>query len=208
MGRVARLGVLGGTFDPPHYGHLILAEVAHDQLDLDRVIWVPAADPPHKEGQPITPARHRLAMLDIALSANSQFVISRVDMDRPGPHYTVDLLDVLRSENPAAQLFFLMGGDSLRDLPSWHEPSRLVEKCTLAVMPRPGYDYNLDELQQQVPGLSEHVVFLEAPQIDLSATDIGKRVQAGRTIRYLVPPGVEDYIEAHGLYRARDARPA
>jgi nicotinate-nucleotide adenylyltransferase len=197
-----RLGVLGGTFDPPHHGHLILAEVARDQLKLERVLWVPAADPPHKQGQTITPADHRLAMLQIALRGNPNFMLSRADVDRPGPHYTVDLMDILASEYPQAAWFFLMGGDSLRDLPTWHQPSRLIEQCVLAVMPRPGVTYDLAELETRFPGIADRVTFLNAPQVDIAASEIVQRVLAGQSIRYLVPLGVEGYIETHRLYHS------
>lgn len=198
-----RLGVLGGTFDPPHHGHLILAEMARDQLELERVLWVPAADPPHKQGRAITPAGHRLAMLQIALDGNPSFTLSRADVDRPGPHYTVDLMDILATEYPQAAWFFLMGGDSLRDLPTWHQPSRLIEQCTLAVLPRPGVTYDLAELESSFPGITTRVTFVDAPQVYIAASDIVQRVLAGQSIRYLVPPGVEDYIAAHRLYHSR-----
>lgn len=198
-----RLGVLGGTFDPPHHGHLILAEMARDQLKLERVLWVPAADPPHKQGQTITPADHRLAMLRIALRGSPDFILSRADVDRPGPHYTVDLMDILADEYPQATWFFLVGGDSLRDLPTWHQPSRLIEQCALGVMPRPGVTYDMTELESLFPGITSRVTFLDAPQVDIAASEVVQRIRAGKSIRYLVPPGVEDYIETHRLYHSR-----
>ena len=196
------LGVLGGTFDPPHIGHLILAELARDQLGLERVLWVPAADPPHKQGQAITPAVQRVEMLEIALRSNPHFVLSRADLDRPGPHYTVDLLDILAGEYPEATFYFLMGGDSLRDLPTWHRPERLIEQCTLAVMPRPYREFDMDVLEASLPGIRSRVVVIESPLVDIAARQIVGRVRAGRTIRYLVPDSVGDYISTHRLYRS------
>lgn len=201
-----RLGVLGGTFDPPHCGHLILAEVARDELALDRVLWVPAADPPHKQAGEISPPGQRVAMLELALRDNPQFVLSRADLDRPGPHYSVDLMDVLAAEYPQAAFYFLMGGDSLRDLLTWHQPACLIEQCVLVVMPRPGANFDLSALEADLPGLSARVTFLDGPGVDIAASQIVERLRAGRTIRYLVPPGVEDYIEAHGLYRSSGER--
>jgi nicotinate-nucleotide adenylyltransferase len=200
-----RVGVLGGTFDPPHYGHLVLAEQARDQLALERVLWVPAADPPLKPDVVITPIEHRLAMLELALAEadNPAFAISSVDVERPGPHYTVDTLSLLADRQPEAQLFFLMGADSLRDLPRWHEPARLVRLARLVVMERPGVTYDLDRLEGVIPGLRESLIFLAAPLLDIAATDIRVRVAGGRTIRYLLPVGVEVYIREHELYQNR-----
>jgi nicotinate-nucleotide adenylyltransferase len=197
-----RLGVLGGTFDPPHHGHLVLAEMARDQLELERVLWVPAADPPHKQQRSLTTPDQRVKMVELALRGNPHFVLSRVDLDRPGPHYTVDLMDTLAAQHPGATFYFLMGSDSLHDLPTWHNPSRLIEQCILAVMTRPRHAFDPAELQAVLPGLSSRSVFIDAPLVDLSASQIVERVRAGRTIRYLVPPSVEHYIETHGLYRS------
>lgn len=199
-----RLGVLGGTFDPPHYGHLMLAEVARDQLALERVLWVPAADPPHKQNQIIESAQHRIAMLELALDSNAAFVLSRADVDRPGPHYTVDLLALLSGEYPGAELYFLMGGDSLRDLASWRDPARIVEQCQLVVMPRPKQVIDMDALDNVIPGLRQRVTFIDSPLVDLSASQIVRRVQQGRSIRYLTPPAIIEYINRHQLYLSEE----
>lgn len=196
-----RLGVLGGTFDPPHCGHLILAEQAREQFSLDCVLWVPAADPPHKQGRPITPVRHRLEMLSLAIADNPAFELSLVDVSRPGPHYTADMLALIQEERQPAHLYFMVGGDSLRDLTTWHEPARIVRQATLVVMARPDAQVNLDELGRRVPGLIQSVEWLEAPLIDISGTDIRERASVGRTIRYLVPRPVELYIHQHTLYQ-------
>lgn len=199
--RPERLGVLGGTFDPPHYGHLALAEAAREQLGLTRVLFVPAGEPPHKPGRPITPAHHRAAMVQAAIADNPAFVLSRVDLDRPGPHYTVDMLALLEQEYPRAVFFFLMGSDSLVEFPTWRDPAGILRKAVLAVMNRPGYPVDWEALERAVPGIRERVVFVDAPMLDISASDLRRRAREGRSLRYLVPPAVEAYIREHGLYR-------
>src|SRR5512135_1764894 len=150
-----RVGVFGGTFDPPHLGHLILASEARAQLHLDRLLWVLTSVPPHKLGQPITPLDDRLVMLRRALKDDPAFEISRVDIDRPGPHYSTDTMRLLREGNPGAALVFLIGEDSLRDLTTWHEPARLVAECDeIGVMGRPGVETNLTGLEAKIPGIS------------------------------------------------------
>lgn len=196
-----RAGVLGGTFDPPHYGHLILAEQARQQLGLDRVLWVPAADPPHKQDLTITSARHRVAMVERAIVDNPAFALSRVDVDREGPQYTVDMLTCLARQMPTAELIFLLGGDSLRDLLTWHEPQRLIDHAILAVMQRPGVDYDLDTIAEQIPGLIEHLTFIEGPWVGIAGSMLRDMVRRECSLRYLVPPAVNAYILEQGLYR-------
>jgi nicotinate-nucleotide adenylyltransferase len=195
-----RLGVLGGTFDPPHYGHLALAETARVQLGLARVLFVPAGDPPHKPNYPLSPAVHRAAMVQAAIADNPAFVLSRVDLDRPGPHYTVDMLALLRGMFAGAEFYFLMGGDSLAEFLTWRDPAGIVRQATLAVMERPGWTADIHALEREIPGIREHLVWLDAPRLDLSATDLRRRVREGLPIRYLVPPAVEAYIREHCLY--------
>ncbi len=197
---MTRLGILGGTFDPPHYGHLILAEMAADGLSLDCVLFVPAADPPHK-GALRASAEHRAALVERAIAGNPRFALSRVDLDRPGPHYTADMLRLLRQEFPAAELVFLIGSDSLRDLPKWSRPGELIRLARLGVMHRPGSAPDLAQLEQGIPGIRERVDWIDAPQIDISATNLARRVSAGLSIRYQTPDAVRAYIEAHNLYR-------
>lgn len=197
-----RLGVLGGTFDPPHYGHLALAETARVQLRLARVLFVPAGDPPHKPGYPLSPAVHRAAMVRAAIADNSAFILSRVDLDRPGPHYTVDMLAILREMFGGAEFYFLMGGDSLAELLTWYDPAGIVRQATLAVMERPGWAADMTALERKIPDIRERVVWLDAPRLDLSATDLRRRVREGLPIRYLVPPAVEVYIREHHLYQS------
>lgn len=196
-----RIGILGGTFDPPHIGHLILAEAAREGIDADRVLFVPAGDPPHKQGETRQTVDHRLAMLECAIAGIQTFAISRVDLDRPGPHYTVDMLRLLADEYPHAELYFIMGGDSLRDLPRWHRPADLIARCRFAVMRRTDADSDPAMHGDLFPGLAGRVTMIDAPLIGLSSTDIVERIRAGRSIRYLVPPAVEAYIHQHGLYR-------
>jgi nicotinate-nucleotide adenylyltransferase len=195
------LGVLGGTFDPPHLGHLILAEMAYESLGLARVLFLPAADPPRKSHNPITDVRHRLAMLKAAIADNPHFAISDVDMTRPGPQYTVDTLAILHRQFPDADLYFLMGGDSLRDFMLWRDPAGIVAQARLAVMRRPGATIDLSELEASLPGIADRVVFVDAPVIGIAATALRERVRLGQSIRYQVPEAVERYIAAHGLYK-------
>ncbi|MGB9775659.1 MAG: nicotinate-nucleotide adenylyltransferase [Anaerolineae bacterium] len=205
VGDPLRLGVLGGTFDPPHYGHLALAETARVQLGLARVLFVPAGDPPHKPGYPLSPAVHRAAMVKAAIADNPAFVLSRVDLDRPGPHYTVDMLALLRGMWGGAEFYFLMGSDSLAEFLTWHDPAGIIRQATLAVMERPGGIPDMAALEREIPGIGERLVWLDAPRLDLSATDLRRRVREGLPIRYLVPPAVEVYIREHHLYKSRDA---
>jgi nicotinate-nucleotide adenylyltransferase len=178
-----------------------MAEQAREQLALERVIWVPAADPPHKRGQVITPVKDRLEMLRLALADNPHFVLSLVDVERPGPHYTADTLALIASSNQEAELFFLIGSDSLRDLPTWHDPVRLIRQAFLAVVQRPDVTYDLTALETVIPGLSNRLVFVDMPIVGIAAADIRQRVSSGRTIRYLLPSSVEAYIFQHKLYR-------
>jgi nicotinate-nucleotide adenylyltransferase len=198
--RISQLGILGGTFDPPHYGHLALAENARAQLGLDRVLFVLAGHPPHKPDRPIAPAGHRLAMVDAAIAGNPAFAVSRVDLDRPGPHYTVDTLTLLQQKHPDAELFFLMGGDSLAQFLSWHDPAGIVRQARLAVMRRPGYELDRERLEQAIPEARERLVWLDAPHLDIASSDLRRRVREGLPLRYLVPPLVETYIRDHHLY--------
>lgn len=199
---MGRIGLFGGTFDPPHLGHLVLASLAADALTLDAVWFVLAASPPHKQHQPLAPVDHRLAMLGLALADNSLFQVSRIDIDRPGPHYTVDMVALAQAEHPDDDFYFLMGGDSLRDLPTWHQADQLLMLCPLVVMRRLGAAVDVAALESALPGIGGRVTFLEGPEVVLSATLIGEWVQAGRSIRYLVPETVRLYIEQHQLYRA------
>jgi nicotinate-nucleotide adenylyltransferase len=199
---ITSLGILGGTFDPPHYGHLALAENARVQLQLDRVLFVPAGQQPLKRDRHITPVHHRTAMVEAAIADNPGFSLSRVDLDRPGPHYTADTLALLQDTYPKAELFFLIGGDSLAQLAAWHDPAGIVQRARLAVMPRPGWEVDLHELEQTVPEICERLVWLDTPSLDISASDLRRRARQGLPLRYLVPPAVEAYVREHRLYGA------
>lgn len=197
-----RIGILGGTFDPPHIGHLILAECAADVMNLEKVLFVPAAEPPHKQNEVKTPVEHRIAMLERALAGNDRFRLSRVDVDRPGPHYSVEMVQIIQVEYPGAETCFVMGGDSLKDLPKWYRPYELIKHVRLAVIRRPGAEIDLQYLESVIPGLSERVTFVDTPLLDISSTIITERRVQHRSIRYFVPDAVLDYIETHQLYGA------
>lgn len=198
-----RIGVFGGTFDPPHVGHLILASEALDQLGLDRLLWVLTPHSPLKQGWKITPVEMRLELLRAALADNPAFEISMVDIERPGPHYTRDTVSILQQQNPAAQLVYLMGGDSLHDLPDWYEPQEFVASCpAFGVMRRPGDAVDLTVLEQQLPGLSAKLQWISAPLLEISARQIRQRVLEGRAFRYYLPPSVYRLIQAKKLYRS------
>jgi nicotinate-nucleotide adenylyltransferase len=205
MGGVGmRVGVLGGTFDPIHIGHLVAAEEVRAQLRLDRVIFVPAGLPPHKLSDDISSVDHRLAMVKLAIASNPYFTISRVDIDRFGPCYTVDTLQLLRDElGSDVELYFIMGSDSLADLPTWYQPQRLIRLCRLAVVERPGYQVDMEELERVLPGITSRVHFINSPPLGISSTDIQRRVREGLPIKYQVPEAVEEYIYKHELYTGR-----
>jgi nicotinate-nucleotide adenylyltransferase len=197
-----RVGVFGGTFDPPHMGHLILAAEALHQLRLDRLLWVLTQDPPHKHGQMIRPWEARFEMVSLAIAGNPAFEISRVDIDRPGPHYAVDSMGILSNQLPQAELFYLIGGDSLRDLPTWHQPRQFLQSCAgLGVMRRPGDLINLDALEGVLPGISARVHFITAPLLEIASSDIRDRITCDRPFRYYLSPPVYQYILETHLYQ-------
>ena len=195
-----RIGIFGGTFDPIHYGHLVAAEEARAILGLERVLIVPAGQPPHKTARPITPAEHRVAMVQLAIASNPHFVLSRVDLDRPGPHYSVDMVARLRRALGPGEVFFIVGMDSLMQLPTWHEPERLIGLCYIVGVNRPGYTYDLAPLERAVPGIASHIRIVEAPQLEISSHELQERVRRGLPIKYQVPEPVEEYILQHKLY--------
>lgn len=197
-----RVGVIGGTFDPIHYGHLAAAEEARVKVELEKVVFVVAGLPPHKLDEEVTPVRHRLAMVELGIQSNPCFEISRVDVDRPGPSYTVDTISILQERfGEETELFFVMGLDSLVELPTWHEPHRLVLLCRLIAVSRPGFNVDQAQLESTVPGLSSRLEIIDMPEMDISSTDLQRRVREGLPIKYQVPEQVERYIEEHRLYR-------
>jgi nicotinate-nucleotide adenylyltransferase len=196
------IGIFGGTFDPPHLGHLILAAEALSQLQLTRVLWVLTPQPPHKPERPITPVPHRLEMLKRTISATSGFELSTIEIDRSGPHYTLDTLDLLQTRSPSARLVLLIGGDSLRDLPTWNRPDELITAVSaIGVMRRPGDEVDLQILERSLPGLSAKVRFVDSPQLEISSSVIRQHVATGGHFRYYLSPGVYDYILHNNLYR-------
>ena len=198
-----RLGIVGGTFDPPQMGHLILAEYTREALDLDHVLFVPVADHPQKKNNVRMPLEHRLAMLELAVADNPAFSISRVDIDRAGPHYSADTVQIIQEQYPEAQLYFVMGGDNLRSLPTWHRARELYTHCRLAVMRRADEDIAPDMHDDIFPGLSDRVEIIDVPLLSiwLSSTHVLDRLQQGKSIRYLVPDAVLEYIEAQKIYQ-------
>jgi nicotinate-nucleotide adenylyltransferase len=195
-------GVFGGTFDPIHVAHLAVAEAARDTFGLRRVLFVPAAQPPHKPDRTISAVEHRLAMVEAAVAGNPAFEVSRIEVDRDGPSYTVDTLAVLRDGDPAARPALIISADSYAELPTWHEPERILELGDLIVAPRDGYaEPDPDLLPRAFPETSAAVAFMDGPRIRLSASEIRQRAAAGRSVRYLVPDAVAAYIGDHGLYQ-------
>lgn len=196
-----RIGVFGGTFDPVHLGHLVVAADLAHALRLDRTVFVPAGRPPHKDMDLVGDDDHRLEMLRLALADNPAFEISTVDLERDGPSYTADLLDIMAEREPEADLVFLMGEDSLRDLPTWHEPERILRRAEIGVAMRPGVEVDLAGLHDVLPATRERITIVPTPLIGISSTDIRRRVAAGEPIRYQVPDPVLAYILRNGLYR-------
>lgn len=194
--RLERVGVFGGTFNPPHIGHLLIAEQAREKAALDRVLFVPAFQPPHKTGRPVTDARHRLHMVRLAIKGNRHFAVSDLEIRQGGISYTVNTLKLLKAEYPSAELFLIMGSDSLLDFPTWKSPGEIGEMADLLVYPR-----NRFEISGR-PGVNVEV--LNAPRIDVSSTEIRLKAMRGETIRYLVPSEVEAYIKRHRLYTGED----
>jgi nicotinate-nucleotide adenylyltransferase len=196
-----KLGLLGGTFDPPHLGHLILAAEAYHQLGLSRLLWVLTPVPPHKPGRPISPLEQRIVLVQAAIDADPAFELSRIDIDRPSPHYALDTVRLLRAQQPSAEVIYLMGGDSLHDLPSWHRPQEFIAACdALGVMRRPGYRVDLSALEIVLPGVAQKVRFVDTPLLDISSSDIRRRISHGEPFRYFLTREVWDVIQTQALY--------
>jgi nicotinate-nucleotide adenylyltransferase len=199
-----RVGIYGGVFNPPHHGHLVAAQEAHWQLGLDVVLWVPVGDAPHRpiENDPGPQARFELVAL--AIGADERFRVSRIELDREGPSYTVDTLTQLREREPEDELFLILGGDQALALPTWREPERVLELATLAVFERGSSTRNAIGITIGRMAGAERVRFLEMPRIDISSTMVRRRAAAGRPIRYLVPDKVANFIGAQNLYGASE----
>lgn len=196
-----RLGIFGGTFDPVHTGHMIVAEILREELQLHRVVFLPAGRPPHKPDQDTAADHHRLAMLELAIRDTAEFEVSRIDLDMPGQSYTAKTLEILREQLPdSIEPMFLMGQDSLRDFPSWHEPGRIARLVQLGVAMRPGVNVNLEDIVTAVPELTGRVHLVDIPLIGISSRELRARIRGRKAFHYQVPGGVADYIETHGLY--------
>lgn len=197
-----KLGLFGGTFDPPHLGHLILAAEAQHQLALDRVLWVLTPEPPHKSGQIISAWQIRMHLLEAAIGSDPSFAISRVEIDRPPPHYSFETVRLVKREYPDVELVYLMGGDELRDLATWKQPADFLAACdAIGVMRRPADAVDLLALERQFPGLTEKIWFLAAPLIEISASEIRRRIVSGQPVRYFLPQPVFDLILEQKLYQ-------
>ena len=196
-----RVGMMGGTFDPIHVGHLAIADEVREALGLERILFVPAGTPPHKRASEVTAVQHRVAMVEAAIADNAAFELSRVEVDRPGPSFTVDTVEQLAA---SFDVTVILSAETFHELPTWHEPERLFAAARVAVVPREGYAApDPAWLARAFPGREDRVRYVEAPHLGVSSTGIRARIAAGRTIRYLVPAAVASYVAAHGLYRTR-----
>ncbi|GHO84654.1 nicotinate-nucleotide adenylyltransferase [Dictyobacter formicarum] len=200
------IGLMGGTFDPIHHAHLIVAEEVRYALNLTEMVFIPAGEPPHKVGRITAPVQDRVAMVELAVASNPHFSVSRVEVDRPGPSYLVDTLRLLKKQwGKDTELFFVIGWDSLEDFPTWYKPTEILEQLTrLVVVHRPGYkedeEYN-QQLEARLPGLLQKMCPVAVPQLDISSTDLRQRIVENRPIKYQTPAEVEAYIQEHQLYR-------
>lgn len=203
-GYLTNVGLMGGTFDPVHLAHLVMAEAALQQHGLDKVIFVPTGLPPHKQGKPITPAEHRYNLVALATATNPRFEVSRIELERGGLSYTVDTVEEMRRRlPPGAGIFFITGTDAILQVESWHRPERLFELCRFIAAQRPGYPRQLahDGLRRLEQRYGQTIFEVDSPVLDISSSDLRRRTADGRSIKYLVPEAVEAYIQKHGLYR-------
>ncbi len=203
-----KLGIMGGTFDPIHNGHLLIANEAGWRLELDKVVFLPTGDPPHKQDQAITPAACRLEMVRLATQDNPLFEVSTIEIDRKGLSYTAQTLKVLQEEyEDRADLYFIIGVDAAADLLSWNEPDQVVTRAKLVVVDRPGFMLPLAKLQAGLPevDLNERVITLHVPLVEIASTEIRHRVAHGNPIRYLLPEEVINYIEREQIYLPKEA---
>jgi nicotinate-nucleotide adenylyltransferase len=197
-----RIGLMGGTFDPVHYGHLLIAEVAREEFALDRVVWLPAGDPPHKKEYQVSGQEHRYAMVLLATASHEQFEVSRWEMERDGPSYSIDTILHFKSIWPEDQLFFITGADAILEILTWRRHQEVIRSCEFIAVTRPGYD--LEQLSVTLPPeYAARISPITAPGVDISSTQIRARVHGGKSIRYLAPEQVEAYIRKHGMYGER-----
>jgi nicotinate-nucleotide adenylyltransferase len=200
-----KIGVLGGTFDPIHLGHLAIADEASRLLALNKVIFMPAGNPYFKDSAVISPAADRVKMVELALAGQASYVISLLEIERPGPSYALDsIMQIKKQFRPGDEIFFIMGWDSMMTLPLWHEPGSLIRLCTVVAAPRPGFPPpDLKTLSKDLPGIEERSIVMERPLIDISATLIRQRIAKGLPVNDLVPPAVAEYIREKGLYKVK-----
>ena len=197
-----RIGIFGGTFDPPHMGHLILADEARYQLGIDLLLWVLTPAPPHKLNQSISPTDQRLTLVKKTIENNPNFILSTIELDRPGPHYVIDTIRLLKEKFPNDEIYYLMGGDSLRNLPKWNEPIDFIWSCDgLGVMRRPGDRIDLEELEEKIPGITTKVTFIDAPLLEISSSQIRERISQGRPFQYYLLPEVYEMILDSQFYQ-------
>jgi nicotinate-nucleotide adenylyltransferase len=192
------IGILGGTFDPPHIGHLVIGDQALNALGLDEVWFTPVGQPTHKRS--VSAASHRVAMTRLAIATHPRFRVCERDVERPGPHYSLTLMHLLRAEHPAHTWTFIIGEDSLADLPDWHQPAALFELTQLAIAKRPGSAPDLTAIRAVVPDIDARIQWIDAPLMDLSSTDLRARMRVGASVRYLIPRAVAEYASANGLF--------
>ncbi len=190
-----KLGIFGGTFNPPHLAHLLAAESVRDHLKLDRILFVPAAIPPHKMKENVVPAKHRLEMVRLSIQGNPFFELSDIELRRKGPSYTIDTIRELKRSRPDDDLHLIMGIDLLTDFDTWKHPEEILKECRLIAMNRPGFDLAVVDKR-----LLAQVELVNVPSVDISSTNIRRRVKSGRSIRYMVPAAVEDYIRTNSIY--------
>lgn len=192
---------MGGTFDPVHYGHLVIAEEARSRFSLERVIWIPAGDPPHKKGYAVTPQEHRYAMVVLATASNPHFQVSRLELERQGPSYTYDTLLSFREELPDTELHFITGADAILEILTWYRHVEVIRMASFIAVTRPGYD--LGRLSSVLPEeYLPQIHTLNVPGVDISSTDVRRRLRSGEPIRYLLPEAVETYVRKYRLYGA------
>ncbi|MCX6055779.1 MAG: nicotinate-nucleotide adenylyltransferase [Chloroflexi bacterium] len=197
-----RVGIFGGTFDPPHVGHLILAEECRTQLVLDLLLWVVTDNPPHKRFTSVSPIEKRVGLVARAIQGNPSFQISRVDIDRPSPHFAIDTVRLVKEEFPGAEIFYLMGGDSLHDLPTWNRPQDFIRLCDgIGVMRRHADQVDLESLEKGIPGVTEKVKIVDAPILEIYSKEIRERVLTGQGYRYYLREAVYEAVEELGMYK-------
>lgn len=197
-----RIGIFGGTFDPPHVGHLILAEECRTQLSLDLLLWVVTDNPPHKRYTDVSPIEDRVILVEKAITGNPAFQVSRVDIDRPGPHYAIDTVNILKYQYPGSEMYYLMGGDSLHDLPTWNKPLEFIKVCDgIGVMRRHADKVDLESLEKVLPGVSDKVKIVEAPILEISSKQIRQRIVEGMGYRYYLQDAVYRAIDEMGMYK-------